>query len=249
VKGVASWQHLVVAADQVARIKASCGAHGASVNDALIAALARVSAARSSGGPLAVTYTMNLRRYAASPRLTAANTSSILTAIVPRAAIADLAATAGAVAAITARQQRGLAGPAFLVAPLALGAALPHAFTRRITRWLQPLLVDMPLSRGLLVTNVGRLDDGLAVFGDDLEAVRVIGPNIDGVSCPVVVAYGFRGELHLELYAPPGLGAEALEELEAELRDALELPAKSPGYPPTLRAVVPSGCLYQPGSS
>ena len=220
----ASWRYLVIPAADLARIKARCGARGASVNDALIAALARVGAGRSSRGPLAVTYTMDLRRYAASPRLTAANTSTILTAIVPRAAIADLATTASAVAAITSRQRRGLEGPAFLVAPLALGAIVPHAFARRLTRWLHPALVDLPLDRGLLVTNVGRLDDGLAAFGDDLEAVRVIGPNLDSVGVPAVVAYGFRGELHLELFAGSPLGAGALEEFEAELRGALELP-------------------------
>jgi hypothetical protein len=38
------------------------------------------------------------------------------------------------------------------------------------------------------------------------------------------VAFGFRGELILELFAAPGLAIEALEELEEELREALELP-------------------------
>jgi len=220
----ASWRYVVLSAADLARIKARCREHGASVNDALIAALARIGADRSSGGSVAVLYTMDLRRYASWPRLTAANTSSILTAIVPRHAIGDLARTAGAVATITSRHRRGLDGPAFLVAPLALGAAAPHAFARRITRWLHPLLVDLPLSRGFLVTNVGRIDDGLAAFGDDIEALRVIGPNIEGVQVPAVIAYGFRGELHLELYAAPGLAVEALDDLEAELRGALELP-------------------------
>jgi len=226
----ASWRHLVLAAADLAPIKARCRAQGASINDALIAALARVAAGRSSRGPMAVTYTMDLRRYSGPARLTAANTSSILTAIVPRAAIADLATTAGAVAAITSRHRRGLSGPAFLVAPLALGAgALPHAGVRQVTRWLHPVLVELPLSRGLLVTNVGRIDDGLAVFGEDVEALRIIGPTIRGASVPVVVAYGFRGGLHLELYAAPGLAPGALEEFEAELRDALELPVRGAG--------------------
>ena len=220
----ASWKYLVISAAELAGIKTRCRASGATINDALIAALARVGAGRSTRGPLTVLYTMDLRRYAGSPRLTAANTSSILTAIVPRDSVADLASTAGAVAAITSRHRRGLDGPAFLVAPLALGAAAPHALARRITRWLHPMLVNLPLSRGFLVTNVGRIDDGLAAFGDDIEALRVIGPNIEGVQVPAVIAYGFRGELHLELYAAPGLAIEALEDLDAELRSALELP-------------------------
>jgi NRPS condensation-like uncharacterized protein len=227
----AAWRHLVIGSVDLADVKARCRARRASVNDALIAALARVAAGRSTGGPVAVLYTMDLRRYARAPRLTAANTSSILTAVVPRAAVGDLAETAGAVAAITARHRRGLDGPAFLAIPLALGAAAPHALARRFTRWMFPLLIDVPLRRGFLVTNVGKLDGGLAVFGSDVEALRVIGPNIDGVRVPVVVAYGLRGELHLELYAPRGLAARALEDLEGELRSALELPPRGRSLP------------------
>ncbi len=217
----ASWRHVVVGAENVARIKARC--RPASVNDALLAALARVAAGRSSSGPLAVMYTMDLRRYSGAAQLTAANTSSILTALVPRDAVGDLASTAAAVAEITARQRRGLAGPAFILVPLALSIGAPHVVARRITRWLHPVLIDLPLSRGLVFTNVGRLDDGLAAFGDDIERIRAIGPNIEGVSVPAVVAFGFRGELHLELFGAPGLAVEALDELEAELLEALEL--------------------------
>jgi NRPS condensation-like uncharacterized protein len=217
-----------VGAADVDRIKARCKDKGASVNDALLAALARVAAGRSSGGPLAVMYTMDLRRYAGSPRLTAANTSSILTAIVPRRAISDLASTAGAVAITTGRQRRGLAGPAFLLGPLALAMGAPHAFARSFMRMLTPILVDLPLRRGLIFTNVGRIDDGLAAFGADIESIRVIGPNISGVDVPAVVAFGFRGELHLELFGAPGLAVEALDDLERELRDALELEPARP---------------------
>ena len=35
------------------------------------------------------------------------------------------------------------------------------------------------------------------------------------------------GRLHLELFAAPGLAQEALDELEQELREALELPPRS----------------------
>ena len=220
----ATWRHLSISAADVERIKVRCRAQGASVNDALIAAMARVAAGRSSSGPLAVMYTMDLRRYAGSPRLTAANTSSILTALVPRGAIGDLASTAGAVAAITTLQRRGLAGPAFLLGPLALALGSPHALARQITRWLAPVMIDLPLSRGLIFTNVGRIDEGLSAFGADIETIRVIGPSIQGVDVPAVVAFGFRGELHLELFGPPGLAIEALDELESELREALELP-------------------------
>ncbi|MFI5298232.1 MAG: hypothetical protein ACHREM_09055 [Polyangiales bacterium] len=219
----ASWRHLTISVAEVARLKALCGPQGASVNDALIAALARVAAGRSSRGPLAVMYTMDLRRYAGAPRLTAANTSSILSVLVPREAVTDLASAAGAVAKLTARQRKGLAGPAFLLAPLTLALGAPHAWARQLTRWLHPVIIELPLRRGLVFTNVGRIDEGLTAFGDDIESLRVIGPNMHGVTVPAVVAFGFRGELHLEIFGAPGLAASALEELEIELREALEL--------------------------
>lgn len=221
-----SWRHVVLSEEELAAIKARCRERGASVNDLLIAALARVSAGRSSDGPVAVIYTMDLRRYGAAARLTATNTSSILTAIVPRNAVSDLATTAGAVAAITARQRRSLVGPAYVLAPYALALGSPHALVRRFVLQLHRTVIDLPLSRGLLVTNVGRIDDGLHAFGADIEDIRIIGPNIEGVSVPAVVAFGFRGRLHLELFAPPGLAPEALDELERELYAAFELPAR-----------------------
>ena len=41
---------------------------------------------------------------------------------------------------------------------------------------------------------------------------------------PVVVAFGFRGALHLELFAGPGLGAGALDEMEREIHEAFAPP-------------------------
>jgi len=218
----ASWRHLTISAADLARIKARCGA---SVNDVLIAALARASARRSGRGPISVMYTMDLRRYAGAAKLTAANTSSILAVRVPRRAVGDLAQTAAAVADITARQRRGLAGPAFVLTPLTLAAGSPHAWARQVTRLLHPVLIDLPLRRGLVFTNVGRIDVGVEAFGDDIEAIRVVGPNIEGVPVPAVVAFGYRGELHLQLFAAPGLAPEALEQLEGEILEALELAA------------------------
>jgi NRPS condensation-like uncharacterized protein len=218
-----SFRHLVVSAAELAPIKARCRAQGASINDALLAALARVAAARSSHGPVAVTYTMDLRRYGAAPRLTATNTSAILTIVVPRAQIGDLASTAGAVSRLTARQRQGLAGPAFVLAPASIGWGAPHALVRRFAHLLHPVAVDLPISRGLFITNVGRLDDGLRAFGDDIEQLRVVGPNVHDIPIPAIVAVGFRGQLQLELLAPPGMSEAALVELEAELAAALEL--------------------------
>ncbi len=125
-----SWRHLVVSAADAERIKASCQARGASLNDALVAALARVAAARSSGDAVSVIYTMDLRRYRRTPRLSAANTSSILSVVVPRSVMGDLASTAAAVAARTRRHKRGLTGPALLLGAAALSTGAPHALVR-----------------------------------------------------------------------------------------------------------------------
>lgn len=216
-----AWRHIVIASDELRRIQARCSAR-TSVNDLLIAALARVAAGRSRGGPVVIAYTMDLRRYARAPRLTATNSSSILTAVVPRSAAAgDLEAAAGAVAAITARHRKSLVGPAFMLGPYALGAAMPHGVARALVRVLGPVLVDMPLRRGMLVTNVGRIDQGLEPFADDILSVRIVGPNVVGLPVPVVVAFGYRGDLHLDVFAPPGLGEAALDELEGEIAQAL----------------------------
>jgi NRPS condensation-like uncharacterized protein len=215
------FRHVVLAAADVTRLKAR--APGASVNDLLVAALARVAAGRSSRGPVPILYTMDLRRFGASARLTTANTSSILTALVPRGATRDLVSATRAVAAITARQRRSLDGPAFVLLPILMSGLAPHGLLRQLIRGIHPIAVELPLRRGMLVTNVGKIDDGLAVFGDDIEDVRVVGPHTRDVPIPAVVAFGFRGRLCLELYAPAGLGDLALDELEHELRAALEL--------------------------
>jgi NRPS condensation-like uncharacterized protein len=219
----ASYRHLTIAAPDLARIRARVPSGTATVNDVLVAALARMAAMRSSSGPVPVLYTMNLRRYAHTPRLTAANTSSILSVLVPRRATADLSSALAAARDLTAQHRRGLAGPAFILAPTVLASCAPHAFVRRSMRLLHPVVVDVAIDRGLVVTNVGKLDEGLRPFGEDIEDIRVFGPNIEGVSVPAVIAYGFRGQLHLELFGPAGLALEALDEFEAELYAALEL--------------------------
>lgn len=195
-----------------------------SVNDLLVAALARVSAERSDGDRVNVLYTMDLRRYRREAGLVAANISGVLSVVVPRSVTGDIATAAEAVATLTARERDLLAGPAFVLGPLALGAGAPHGIARSVTALLAPAVVEMPLERGLLVTNVGRIDHGLRGFSEDLEAVRIVGPQLSLFPVPVVVAYGFRGRLCLSINAPPGFGGAALAELEADILRALERP-------------------------
>jgi NRPS condensation-like uncharacterized protein len=218
-EGQATFRHLEIPKERLDALRRRCG--GATVNDVLLAAMARVAGGRAHDGPVVVTYTMDLRRYGEAPRLTAANQSSILTVVVPREALGDIETATRAVSERTKRDRDTLAGPAFVLAPYLLGAGVPHAAARIMVELLCPLLVDLPLDRGLLVTNVGRIDDGLRAFGDDIESVRIVGPDVRGMPVPVVVAFGFRGALHLDLFAGPDLAERALDELAHEIEGAL----------------------------
>ena len=224
-----AFRQLTIPAADLAALTTRCRRQpGTTINDMLIAALSRVIAERSSRGPVLVLYTMDLRRYALSRRLAATNASAILSVILRRGDVGDLAGTTAAVARITARHRAGLAGPAFALTALALVSGAPHAFIRRVVPPVFRVLLDLPLRRGLLVSNVGRIDEGLAPFAADLEGVRILGPNLKGFAVPVVIAYGFRGALYLELVGASGVGAGALDELAREVRRALELPPEAP---------------------
>ncbi len=194
-----------------------------SINDLLLAALALAAANRSSFGNVSVLYTMDLRRYSRSAHLSATNASSIMTTVVPRSAMTSLANAVKAVQTATARHRQSLAGPAFLLLPTLLAGPTPHGILRKLLPAVYPLMIDLPISRGLIFTNVGKLDQGLGPLLDDIIELRAVGPNIKGIPAPAVIAYGLRGRIHLELFAPPGLGEPALDELEHELREALSL--------------------------
>lgn len=219
----ATSRRVILEADEVRALQSRC-APGLSVNDLLVSALACVAARRTSRGPVVVLYTMDLRRFSGRAHFSATNASAILTAVVPREATRALESAAVAVRRVTARHRNSLAGPAFLLLPIALATGTPHGLLRRMVPRLHPVLVDAALDRGLMVTNVGRIDRGLAPFAEDLEDVRIHGPNIRGVTTPALVAFGLRGRLHLQLFAPPGLGEGALDTFERELREALEPP-------------------------
>ncbi|MBK8256318.1 MAG: hypothetical protein IPK82_27075 [Polyangiaceae bacterium] len=216
-------RHLVFSSETLEKLKAKCGG-GVTVNDLLLAAVARAGARRAHSGDVAVHYTMDLRRFSRSPHLSATNASSILSAVIPQSALGDLPTAARTVRPLTQKQRNSLVGPAFVLLPSYLVNLAPHALVRALLPTVHPLAVDMPLRRGLIFTNVGKVDSGLGPLADDIEDVRVYGPNMIGVPAPAIVAFGFRGQLHLELFAPPGLGDEALLELERDVYTALDLP-------------------------
>jgi len=197
-----------------------CGKH-VRVNDLLVAVMSMVAAKRSSYGPVSVLYTMDLRRFSRTPHLSVANVSSIMTTIVPRQATENFVDAVRAVEKVTKHHRESLAGPAFLLLPMLLTGAAPHGLVRRMLPAVQPILVDLPVSRGFIFTNVGKLDQGLGPWADDIVNLRIVGPNVKGIAAPAIVAFGLRGQIYLELIAPPGLGRQALDELESELLDVL----------------------------
>jgi NRPS condensation-like uncharacterized protein len=216
-------KQIVIDKSTLDAVEARCGKR-VRVNDLLMAIVGMISAKRSSYGPVTVLYTMDLRRFSRSPHLSATNASSIMTTLIPREATQTISDAVRAVEQATKRHRESLAGPAFLVLPMLLAGAVPHGIVRRMLPAIQPLLVDLPVSRGFIFTNVGKLDQGLGPLANDIVDIRAVGPNIKGVSAPAIIAFGLRGRIYLELFAAPGLAAEALDELEKELRDVMGSP-------------------------
>ncbi len=217
------WRQLVVTAEQLGRFKKRCKAQGASVNDGLVAALARVAASRSSRGPVAVLYTMDLRRYLKRPRLIATNFSAMLTAFVPRRKLGSLDTTLTAVSKVTTGHRKRFDGLAMVLTGAAMLASAPHRLAHWIVRGASQIVVELPSSRALMLSNVGRLDEGLAAFGQDIEDLAIIGPDMKNVAVPTVVAFGFRGQLRLLLYGAPGITRETVDHYAEEILQALEL--------------------------
>jgi NRPS condensation-like uncharacterized protein len=215
-----SSKQVVIKQSTIAALEARYGKR-VRVNDLLVAIVSMISAKRSSYGPVSVLYTMDLRRYSQTPHLSVTNASSILTAVIPREATESLVDAVQAVEEETRKHRDSLAGPAFLLLPMLLAGPAPHEFVRRLLPAIHPLLVELPVSRGFIFTNVGKIDQGLGPLADDVVDIRAVGPSIKGITSPAIIAFGFRGRIILELFAPPGMSARALDELESELRDVI----------------------------
>lgn len=215
-----SSKQIVLEQSTLAALEARCGKR-VRVNDLLVAIVGMVSAKRSSYGPVSILYTMDLRRFSQAPHLSVTNASSILTTVIPREATENLIDAVHAVEKETRKHRESLVGPAFLLLPMLLAGPAPHEFVRRLLPAVHPLLVELPVSRGFIFTNVGKIDQGLGPLADDIVDIRAVGPSIKGISAPAIIAFGFRGRTYLQLFAPPGMSARALDELESELREVI----------------------------
>ncbi|HRI64077.1 MAG TPA: hypothetical protein PK156_07560 [Polyangium sp.] len=215
-----SSKQVVIGSEMIAALEKRCGKR-VRVNDLLVAIVSLISAQRSSYGPITVLYTMDLRRFSQAPHLSVTNASSILTTVIPREATENLADAVRAVEEETKKHRESLAGPAFLILPMLLAGPAPHAYVRLLLPAIQPLLVELPVSRGFIFTNVGKIDQGLGPLVDDIVDIRIVGPSIKNIAAPAIIAFGFRGSIHLELFAPPGISPQALDELENEIRQVI----------------------------
>ena len=74
----------------------------------------------------------------------------------------------------------------------------------------------------LAVTNIGRVDDGLAALGEQVRDLSVIGPVLQGAPIPIVAATGFRGGLDLHVFAPAGIGQQQLDAFATALSAELD---------------------------
>ena len=199
---------------------AACRAEGATINDGLVAAMARLAAARSASGPVCAGFTVDLRRFLPTRRGLVTNLHGVSLVMLPRVTAAAPRATLRAVSAIIGRQKERLPGLAYTLLPALLLAPLPHALLRVIGR---PVLTSLErvLQRALAVTNIGPLDEALAPFGDQVRAASILGPFVHGLSVPVVTATGFGGALTLHVEATGSVAEAALDHLAEDLARAL----------------------------
>ena len=154
-------------------------AKGGTINDALVAAMCQVLGARTDRGPVTVSYTIDLRRYLARPRLVVANLSSVLLVTLTRDELRS--DPLSAVIAQTRAHRRQMAGLAYILGLQSSLRLAPHALLRRVFPLLARWFITPGLERGMIMTNIGPMDRGVGFFGDDVRDLRIIGPTLEGV--------------------------------------------------------------------
>lgn len=175
-----------------------CRELGCTINDALVATLAMVNGSLSERGIVGTFFTVDLRRYLPDDRPRIANLSGFDTLLLRREHLGSFERAVSAVSARTSKRKGRFVGLPTMLVMSALGAGWPHAF-QRAAGVVGTMLFRGFTSRGLLVTNLGRLDDCLSPLGGDALSATVIGPFLRGQRAPIVTASSFRGTLHLEI--------------------------------------------------
>jgi len=214
------WSPVFLDPDETRTLQTLCRDHGATLNDGLVAAVARLGATLGDCGPVATGYTIDLRRYLPRPAALVTNMHAVSVVVLSRKSLLSPVGSLHAAAEAIGEQKRRLLGMAYVLLPTLTIGWLPHGLLRLAGRVMIANLLSW-VNRAPAVTNIGSLDEALAPFGDDAVAASILGPFVDDLAIPVVVATGFRGTLTLHVCGCSGLQPDAVTEYAAELREAL----------------------------
>ncbi len=215
------WRTLSFDVDETARFTDACRAADATVNDGLVATLARVKRSEGPSARVGVAYTIDTRRYLREPFNVVTNLPAVELVALDAGDLEDPAAAIRAAARCTASQKRRLPGIAYNLLPFLTLWWMPHGAIRRVGALFIERLLGL-VGRVLVMTNLGAMDDYLAPAGEDLDRAHVVGPFVGRVDVPVVTATGFRGTLTLAVGANGRLATSALDAHTSAVRSAIE---------------------------
>jgi len=214
------WRTVALRGAAAERFVGRCRDAGATINDGLVAAVARLAAERGSRGPVAAAYTVDLRRYLPTPLSLVTNLHGVSLVVLGRSQVATPGAALHAVHRAIGAQKQRLPGLGYALLPGLCLSLLPHGVVRAVgVRALQALMSR--LGRTLALTNIGALDQALAPLGERARDAWVLGPFIHGLQAPAVVATGFRGGLTLQVCCSGDVDGAALQEYADSLAVAV----------------------------
>ncbi len=216
------WRTLRLEPETAQQFHAFCRQHGATINDGLVAATARMAARRADQGPVGVGYTIDLRRYLDPPLALVTNMHAVSQAVLARASMAAPDLAVRAASDYIGEQKRKLIGLSYALLPSLGMGWLPHGLLRWTGRkFISSLLGTM--TRVLAMTNVGSMDEAVTPLGDQVQGASILGPFVHGLGIPTITATGYQGSLTLNVCASTTLAPEAVDsfadELDAELKN------------------------------
>jgi NRPS condensation-like uncharacterized protein len=215
-----SWLAVRLDEQRTASFVAACKARGATINDGLVATVARLAARRADRGPVAVAYTVDLRRYLRWTKAQVTNLAGVSMVVLDRAATASAPAALDAVVRVIGSQKQRLTGLAYALLPAFTVGWLPDGLVRRTGAMIIGWILKR-FQRSIALTNIGSLDAVLAPFGDDVSGACVVGPFVHGNPVPIITITGFRGTLTLQVVSTNTHSDEDLRSFAAELEGLL----------------------------
>ncbi len=150
-----------------------------------------------------------------------ANLSAITVVFVPRKFTGSFDNAIQYVSKKTNREKKNFAGLPHMLGIIGYSLLLPHSIARKVAGALA-IYASSLLNRGMVVTNIGKVDAYLEPFGAIVKSASVMGPFLRGICVPVVTATGFRDTLTLQINDLSGHTAEDLDDMVATLEVLLE---------------------------